>query len=455
MPMNALDIKIEKVTDLAREIKNQYYSSWPKLIREINTIISKGTFEHIKPLHLKHWENVLKSNGIYWWEYWDELEHVLNEIKSKKENKTNYYLKNNPLPFTNINNSHKTGTVNYSISKLQDTIIPFLCKPAYNLSFSENIVFKLDYDWNKCLEKFITKDIDVALHNFPTVLAYNKQINGQENMFFFPFFTFSGYGICIRINSIKQFAFEKKIKCAIRFDDLNLTQKKEFLETAKIIFERNTDIEWVFKKFCLKHGCDWTVVCSNIIDKEINEGKTEFKNDSSVAIYCTNSIHVADLKKDISIEIIENFIDHHNFNGIMCTMEYFKKNSKTIFGLIQIWFNNIGLFANDLKSVLKSKSDDFTHFHIYALLDILNKYTKSEVSIEDFVRSYDNNFFFQSIESAYESFMNNVLNNPEVLKNNLEISEIQLGHNTIEIDINDDVKLLIESIKREIEPLTK
>jgi hypothetical protein len=431
--MNLYDKK-EEVIELARRLNNTYYASWPKFGTYINSIIQSKNFDQLrKPLHLKQWSKIFNGELKYNYDWWCELEEVLLEIKASKENRNTNKIKS----FIHINNEHRIENVNYAVAKLQDTIIPFLYKAAYNLSFSKNVIFQLNYDWSKCLEKIITSDIDVAIHNFPTVLAYSKHMQGKNNMFFFPFFTFSGYGLCIKKASLKEFVGPNKD--VFIFDDLDLNEKKHFLESAKIVLERNSDFEWALKTFCEKFQCDWSIVSSNIIDAEINDGKLSFLENPSINIYSTNSIHIADLKTKNSIEVIENFTGHHNYNGIMCTMDYYMKNTEIVHGLINIWFNNIKLFLNDLRIIKKTKiNKDLANFHISALLDKLNDLTFSNVTIMDFINSYENNFFFQSPINAKESFINNVLSNEQAIKKYMEIAEIQLNNSEYSTNITEN-----------------
>lgn len=447
--MDTLYHKKEEVIKLAKKLNNRYYGSWPKISTYINSIISKNSFKQLdKPLHLKQWPKVFNGELKYNYDWWCELEEILLEIETSKNKKRTNKSKSLKL----VNNDHRFENVNYSISKLQDTIIPFLFKAAYNLSFSKNVNFQLEYNWSKCLEKIITRDIDVALHNFPTVLAYSKHIEGKDNMFFFPFFTFSGYGLCIKKASLKEFADIEQDKDDFVFDDLNLNQKKKFLESANIILERNSDFEWALKTFCEKFQCDWSVVSSHITDAEINAGKVSFLKDTAIGIYSTNSIHIADIRNENSIEIIEDFTDHHNFNGIMCTMDYYSHNTDIVHGLISIWFNNIKLFLKDLKVTKNSENgSDFTNFHISALLDKLNEITFSKVSLHDFINSYENNFFFQYPGNAVESFISNVLSNDDAINKNMQIAAIQLNNSDqLNDDITDRIQQQIDFIREQL-----
>ena len=456
---------IQEVIEFGRRLKTSY-SSWDDFKDDLNkTIIDLKLEKTVRPYADKNgWRKRFSNNGIEGSKkspiYWQDLMKALNSLKANVKNADGQKQKNGSvLKGTKIvvHNGFKPGSVKYSISKLQDTIIPYVYKSSYNMSFTKNVIFLLDYSWNKCLEKIITRDVDVAIHNFPTILAYFESIESNKDMFFFPFFTFSGYGICIKKEKIYEFGKKCGRKKISEFDDLSLKEKRDFLETNNIILERNTDLEWVYKKFCDKYQCNWSLIENNILDEDIDLGKIKFVNESSIGLYCTNSIHIADLKSNTNIEILEKITDHHNYNGLMCTLDFFSNNLEIIIGLISIWFNNISLFNNDLK-YLNSNRDkkDFLNFHVVSLLEKLNEITNSKVSIEDFVNSYEKNEFFYSHMSASQSFISDVLNNDEIIINNLEIAELQLGKPQNEdLKISDKMRMLIEKLQQQIELVLK
>jgi len=288
------------------------------------------------------------------------------------------------------------------------------------------------------LEAFKSDDIDVALHNFPTVLAYMKEMKEETGMFFFPFFTFYGYAIFVRKSTIAQFAGTNG--CEKKIIDWKNVYVKEFLETNEILLERKSDMEWVFKKFCGKYGCDWSKVEPNIIDCDINSGKTKFIDEGSIALYCTNSMHIADLKKHSDkFEVIakgRELTSHQNYNGLICKMDYLNEHPEIIKELIEIWFNNIAHFKEEWILIADMNDENgFENFHMIALLERLNTHTDSNVTMEDFIESYRKfNYFFLTTEDALNSFITNVLEKTQMLKNNFEISKIQSGGSHEEID---------------------
>lgn len=443
-------IKLRKqVREEILVLKTSRSMTWEDWNQEVSEITKENRFTKFTFFtQFDRWQKLISSQttgsskSLQWW---IDLQQIVDLIKVKKFFS---FTKKQEATSNNLH-GHSVEAIRYSVSKFQDTILPLLYKHAYSLKLK--VSFKPNYDWNKCLEAFKSGDIDVALHNFPTVLAYIKEMQEKSCMFFFPFFTFYGYAIFVRTSAIEKFATENN--SAKNFGDWKNSEKKKFFLENKILLERNTDVEWVLKKYLEKFGCKWEDVekANNIIPCGINSGKIEFKRKSSIAVYCTNSMHIADLRKQSdkyeAVAKGKELTHHQNYNGLICTMEYFEQHPEIIKELIEIWFNNIQHFKEEWDLISDTDDDDgFTNFHINALLEKLNQYTSSNISIPDLIESYRKfNHFFNSPQEAFNSFMQNVLDKPNEVDNNFEISNIQSPGSATEVD-----KTVTEKIRQQM-----
>ena len=92
----------------------------------------------------------------------------------------------------------------YGVFPCQDTILPLFFEELYN-DVDFEVEFTTFKDWNAGLEAFQNDKIDVALHNFPTTVAFNSELKNQSRSFLLPFFSFKGYSLWVRTTALNEF----------------------------------------------------------------------------------------------------------------------------------------------------------------------------------------------------------------------------------------------------------
>lgn len=324
--------------------------------------------------------------------------------------------------------------VRYSISKFQDTILPIIHKPAILRKY--HVIFEEQLNWNQCLDALIAEKIDVALHSFPTALAYMSNPAVTNEIFFWPFFTFHGYAIFINKKKFKLYCKKKGLNVSSfkemedNFDKATITA---YLTECKIVLERFTDVEWVVKDFLRKHDCDWEYIKeNNLLDENINEGKRKFKNDNHGDILCTNSLHVLDLEgRKEKFELVDKgdkLTKHKNFNGLICTMEFYNEKKALVNKIISSWFKCMADTQREWE-IIKSnyKEGDINNFIYQSLLNYLQEATYSDkISLDKFIKSYNgNNNFFTTPSFAFEKLFTDMYQSEREKNRNWEIAQIQ------------------------------
>lgn len=441
---------METIYDISNRVRNKleiltskdgYRLSWPQLAERIDKQIDiLGSLEVKKKRHYSQWTKI--ANGItdkrlnYFW--WQELEKIIENILTEITNDDEIEVKDINI-VTQTKENIKEPLI-YDIAKFQDTIIPNFFKQSYTAR-GLKVHFDIEKDWNQVLDSFATNNTQVSLHNFSTAIALAHNVDTTDGVFFFPFFIFKGYGIFIKVDALNKFCEKKGIKNST-FKKLRNVDKIEFLESAKVVMETKTDVEWVYKTFCRNLKANWNYIKeNNILDNDINEGKKIFKNNKSAIVYCTNSIHITDLSKyKNKYELIENgdLVNHQNMNGLVCKMSYFNRNPLKIKILIDTWFHTINEFIEGKEEIL-SKQEDYKikNHHLNSMLHRLKEFTDSQITLFELMQSYrNNNVFYTEQNKAFTSFYTTNFVDQQISNNDyLEIANTQLGDEKINKDL--------------------
>jgi hypothetical protein len=255
----------------------------------------------------------------------------------------------------------------------------------------------------------------------------------KKDIFFWPFFTFHGYAIFARKSSLEKYCKNNDLNC-ISYVDLQRKGKDAvsgFFQASEIVVERFTDAEFALKDYTAKYQTNWDTL--KIKDEPINEGKRKFKEFGFGDILCTNSLHVLDLENVADrFELMDKgdgMTRHKNFNGLICTMDFYRDHDELIKGLINSWF---GCMKDTMQewNIIKSASHlvdgDINYFIYQSLLNYLEEVTFSDkIPLEKFIKSFaNNNEFFQDAHTAFERFMK-MHNNTRDMERNWEIADIQ------------------------------
>lgn len=433
----------EKVTTLVKqELCKAFGIKGPKL----KTLLSNAIKE-LKPKHgvkdLKshsHWGKIFNGlTGTDDIDYWIELEKVVNHIIEEQKNKSTV-SKEKLTSLHKIINSKihpSKAKIKFGYFPNQDTILPFFFRHSYNRNLEVQFI-KFE-NWNDGLKAFKENKIDVALRDFATTVAFNSQMGNKHPLFFYPLFSFNGYFIFGKKDKIKQVATPHRA-VSKPFYQLPDEAKRELFESKsnKIILEKGTDFEWALLNFCKDFNCDVSKIKENIVHWNTNDADTEFLKDKYV-IHCTNPLNGSSLltnKQVVSIGHGDSLGEHHNFNGILCTIDFLNKNEDAVAQLIATWFNDIVQLKKDLKKA-SNKGNDINELLLPALADFLNKEIPSTVKATDLLNllGEGHNTFYETPESAFNKFYNEVLQetNP-MFQNYLEIALLQLGKDTDEDD---------------------
>jgi hypothetical protein len=429
---------MDEVSGMMSTVCQEQAWSWEKFKVNINNEIERdsGTYSALKSVSKDTWKRYQKDGGgTLGPDYWKELKNVLTQFIPKKEGEN---LKNNNQQVTLFKCQ---DWIKYSTPKFQETLIPLLYKHAYTVT--HKVIFKTNIDWSVCMEAFGSGDINVAIHNFPTVIASIEAQHAESPFFFWPFLTFDGYVLLVKLKAEHQPTNGKPWS----FDTLTKEEKRNILEEYHVIIERNTDVEWVFKQYVGKYNFNWERIVNNIRPFSVNEGKTKFTDWEHGVLYCTNTFHLSDLrKKNLSgfniVAVKPSLTTHENYSGLVCTWPFFIDNVDLIRSLILIWFENIKHFKNDWNYVGNGEEDE--HFHFRAFLDLLNTETGSHLAMPELIDTYRKcNEFFPSPDEAHKRFLQDVLENNDHFKNNYEIAKVQSNN---EIGDSDAVLLSIKNM---------
>jgi len=432
MSSNDLSKIRTEVYDLVETI-NGWGIGFPKLKKLIDSAIEN---DYEKDNFIKehgHWRKILKDKiGDYDIQFWSSLKNLITKIytEQKKHFDSTAYTAKSFQDKVKQRINYNKAKVRYGVFPCQDTILPMFFKQSYNRNLE--VEFTAFPNWNDGLNAFLSNKIDVALHSFPTALALSAIVNSGKPMFFFPLFSFNGYGIFIKSKTIKLTAEKNDLK-----PDYNLfndSVKKDIFESSKIIVEKETDFEWVLKKYSERQGCDYETIMNNIHYENTNKGKRTFISDIKSIIYCTNPIHIADIKDNKNCCLIrhgDSLIDHQNFNGLICTKSFFENSNDTIAELVATWFNDIKDMKRNMRKVKKKILDLQTNILFPQLQRFLNEYTNSNISLESLIELFDYNEFHDTPEYCFKSFYEGNLGNKNYVHNYVEITQMMLQSSNI------------------------
>ncbi|MCB0537325.1 MAG: hypothetical protein KDE33_07320 [Bacteroidetes bacterium] len=432
----------EKVSNLVKQglmatfgIKN------PKLATLLNAAIKQLAPSHgVKELKShSHWRKIFNyETGTDDIDYWIELEKVVNHIIEEQKNKSTVSREKLTSLHNKINSQiHSSKTkIRFGYFPNQDTILPFFFRHSYNRNLEVQFI-KFD-NWNDGLKAFKENKIDVALRDFATTVAFNSKMGNKHPLFFYPLFSFNGYFIFAKQSKFKEVA--AKYRATIKkFPQWTDEAKRELFESKsnKIILEKGTDFEWALLNFCKGFGCDINKVKQNIVHWNTNDGDTEFMKDK-YTIHCTNPLNSSSLLKDkqiVSIGHGDSLGEHHNFNGILCTIDFLNRNEDAVAQLIATWFNDIVQLKRDLKKA-NNKANDIDELLLPSLADFLNKEIPSTIKDTDLLRLFDgHNTFYETPKSAFDKFYKEILKDDcPMFQNYREIALTQLGKDSDEGD---------------------
>lgn len=447
---NAASYEEIKAREDVSQLLNKWNLSWTELIDRFHKKINDLKCTHVRPItYAKGWQKIFDGTGgkrknIFWWK---ELYLITQDIIKKDIGSLPNDGKSIIEGVTN-NRKQLTEKIKYGYFINPDTIIPRFFEYSYKEYFP-NIEFIPFYDWNVGLKAFIDGKVDVALRDFPTTVAFNAHLNSNSPLFFWPFLSFYGYGIFIKNSAIKKFVIANGLNRQ-SFKDFTPTEKTIFLEEQNYIVERNSDFEWVIKRFCTNNSCNMTIIEQKITNCNTNIGKTEFINNKNLTIYCTNPGHIIDLEKRKLYELIpQSTINHKNYNGLICKEEYYKKWPDVIKRLIKVWFYNIVPFNNEIRILAHPPAhrpiDYSPSYMVKNLTSTLNEETNSKITLDDLPVLYEHsNNFYENAGAAFKEFYDNVLLDPLAIQNYSEIAHIQLGSANNDIE---KLKSVISSIR--------
>lgn len=446
-------------------LRTKYKLSWKVITERINHFILVLNTTHVESKNYdKAWQYVFEKYGGkrydgYWWnEMLNITIKILNEIENQ-DSKDTYIgkeeLREKQIDF-NIHSQLKSNRkiienkVVYGIFMNQDSFIPKIYEATYKQKIP-NIVFKPLKNWSGGLDALNSNEINVALLDFSTTIAYNCQINIESPLFFWPFFDFYGWYILIKKSSIVSFCQNNNIQNK-EYKSFTPQEKKMFLEQQKIVVETRTDFEWIIKKYLQNNNCDPDIINNNIVDLNTNEGKIEFIKNKNYGIYCTNPLNVTDLISDTKYQNISIDIKHRNINGLICKEDYYAENKDIIHTLIKNWYYDINPLKNEISMLNKSihfRDPDYTpSYTIQNLVRELVELTDTIVKIDNLPILYEHKtVFFESSNQAFQEFYEKILSDDKLINNYIEMTKLKLM--TGNIDDNDILKVIM-SIKNKM-----
>lgn len=452
------DLK-EYIKDVMIFVKEEYFKGWPDFGDKINEIIQQNSCKEIAIKDYSTWRRkqakdlVEDKDSVY---YWKELYDIVL-LKIITENGGNTKVRKSIHQRLHQGNEEKK-VVRYGVFPCQDTILPLFFEELYN-DFEFEVEFITFNDWNDGLEAFLNDKIDVALHNFPTSVAFNAEIDSKSPLFFWPFFSFKGYSLWARTSYLNDFVTNNNISKSL-FERWSKDEKKKFFQDSRILVEKKTDFEWVLKEYLKNIGCSQPEIAE--IDRKCfrpyntNYAKSKFVNEVKYSIYVTNPIHTFDLQqpkytKDFTLLLHGNdFTNHNNFNGLICSVEYYNNNQDIIHKLIEKWFIHTDALKRKIANLsMKNpllKKEHSVSITIPSLLAFLNKETASEIKEEHLKYIYDPTYnkFYDNPLKAFRDFYDIDLSNEEIIQNYIGIARIELNKG---IDNSTAIRTVICSIK--------
>ncbi len=455
---------VERTSQRVRDLINSFkgssgisWNDWHGYVLEITNLETFTEFKHFpdsgKWTKLISSEAIGKRRNIGWWQ---DLELISKKIIQNFSEKS--YLpeksKNNNGPFKPHPNDKEQ--VHYIVFPCQDTMLASFFEDSY-VSNSIDVQFHHCVNWAEGLPQLFDRDTNVVIvHNFSTAIAYNS-LKPKAPLLFWPFFHFKGYGLFIKKESVKSFCAKNGIPVT-SFMELEENERIKFLESISILVEQKTDFEWALKTFVEKVGGIFSNV--HIINWNTNSAKAEFIKGQKYAAYCTNPIHIVDIlasanKDDFELIPLQNKLNHKNFNGLICSAEYYSQHPEVIDELIDKWFAHTGSFLKKLRKINNpsfSEDKSAISFTISNLQSFLKEHTKSDISEDQVGKVYDedNNHFYSDLLSAFKEFYGKALNNSAFVQNYIEIAKIQLGSNQ---KSEEEVKNVLFSIKQRMDEI--
>lgn len=297
----------------------------------------------------------------------------------------------------------------------------------------------------------------MTIHNFPLILAYMLKKNIKQTLFFWPYLTFNGYALFVKKANVEKFCKERSIP-VVPFGRLDNDQQQAFLLLQKVTLDVKTDFGFILRDYLQLSGLSWDLVRNNVVPANIKDGKSLFLKDASIGLYVTNTIHTEDLIRNHAdkVELVtsgDRFTRHRNYNGLLCTMEFYQNNKPLVRNTILQWFKNIASLKAEWNFILYNEGrDELNYFLTTSLLNFINTDTKSNVKIIDFVKSYRNNHFFSNPNEAFDSLYHDALKDPKAKRFNWLIAQAQLGdeNTTIDNDLLDEIISQMNAIKIEL-----
>ncbi|MBK8243257.1 MAG: hypothetical protein IPK88_07520 [Saprospiraceae bacterium] len=435
--------KLDQLTE-----KDGLNIKWPTLSKLIHSKIHELKCIKVKEkTHHTQWNKI--HNGVTdkrldypWWQEFEIIvDSILNDLQKDKKEITNIFLE--------LEGSRRIieKKINYGIFANQDSYIPKVFEATYK-QVLPNIKFRTLQNWSNGLFALNENNINTTLIDFATAIAIRAQLVDDGPIIFWPFFDFTGWYILIKKAALARFCKISNIRLS-DFRGLTKVQKREFLETQKIVVERKTDFEWVIKKFCKLYDCNESNINGNIVDIDTNMGKIDFIKIEENTIYCTNPLNVTDIIIDDKYENVDIGISHRNVNGLLCKESYYKENQAVIHRLIKNWYYDIQIFVKEISELNKSKhyrDPDFEpSFTIQNLVRELVNGTKTNITLEDLPILYEHkNLFFKNAQEGFDVFYNNILNNDLLINNYVGIAKLKFDGDLI---TEDYLKKIVEETK--------
>lgn len=449
------------VKEIMQYVMSKYFGGWPAFSARVNEIIAADhSLKHVEVRDFSTWRRKQQKTLIEDTDtpyYWRELYSCIL-LKIIEENGGDTANSKKSIHDKIHQSKEKKTIVRYGVFPCQDTILPLFFEELYN-----DVDFGVDFitfdNWNDGLDAFQNNKIDVALHNFPTAVSFNSRLDSKSPLFFWPFFSFNGYSFWVRTSAIKEFIRKNRINKS-GFEKWSKDEKKKFFSQAKILVEGKTDFEWVLIDYLRKLEFTPPEIfnISNKWNKEYNtnEAKRIFVSEKDYAGYVTNPIHTLDLKQQkyrgaFTLLLHGNdFTSHNNFNGLICSGEYYKAHENIIHKLIEKWFLHTAALKRKIDQLTKKNplitSKQSVSITIPSLIAFLNKETASDIEGEHLQYIYDASYnkFYDNHSTAFRDFYEIDLANEKIIGNYVGITEMELSINS---QSPEAIKEVINAIK--------
>lgn len=424
-------------------------SNVPSHFYDLNKLINEDDCIKMTQRDKSHIKKLVRDTIKY--NYTDNEEKYELELKASIDQ--NFYTSSISDYFTKKEKIN-IQTLRVGLPPYQDTILPYYFESDFNINLNINFIFY--ENWDDFIESFRNNEIDLCIHNFPAMLAANILLDQTEYLpnFFYPLFSFSGYGVFIRKKRIYEILnlLPTEYKS---FSELSSEQISKVLNNVEIIIECGSDFEWAIRKFVTYYSIDKY----NLIDEDVNDGRRLFMSDKKGDLYCCNPPNMLKvLEKEDEFELVwqgKDF-DHENFNGIISNSEFVDNNLDTIAEFIHIWFKSITYFnkivasytGNRLiigsKAIQTGKGKE-ANFLAKSITEFINTQTGNQNKTMDLIPTYDiYNSFFENPKDSFNSFYSdNHLFNKKIKAVYKEIALLSSDGNDIS---NEKLEQIIKSI---------